>query len=139
MLSNRRPSPSDQSCETAIERGFIQDEIQQAAYSFQQAMERGEQIVVGVNAFQLVEQVELERLAVDPSIEQAQRARLGELRARRDAERGSQLLSQLEAAARGTDNLLPLFIECVENDITLGEICGLLRGLWGEYEPPAWI
>jgi len=123
----------------AIERGFIQDEIQQAAYRFQQAMERGEQIVVGVNAFQVEEQVELERLSVDPSIEQAQRARLGELRARRDAERAGQLLSRLETAARGAENLLPLFIECVENDITLGEICGLLRGLWGEYEPPTWI
>ncbi|MBN1147461.1 MAG: methylmalonyl-CoA mutase family protein [Anaerolineales bacterium] len=123
----------------AIERGFIQDEIQQAAYHFQQAMERGEQIVVGVNAFQVEEQVELERLSVDPSIEQAQRARLSELRARRDGERASQLLSRLESAARGAENLVPLFIECVENDITLGEICGLLRDLWGEYEPPTWI
>jgi methylmalonyl-CoA mutase N-terminal domain/subunit len=123
----------------AIERGFIQDEIQQAAYRFQQAMERGEEIVVGVNAFQVKEQVEMERLTVDPAIEQAQRRRLEDLRARRDANRASELLTRLEEAARGGENLMPLFIECVENEITLGEMCGLLRGLWGEYQPPAWL
>jgi methylmalonyl-CoA mutase N-terminal domain/subunit len=123
----------------AIERGFIQDEIQQAAYRFQQAMERGEEIVVGVNAFQVKEQVEMERLTVDPAIEQAQRRRLEDLRARRDANRVSELLTRLEEAARGGENLMPLFIECVENEITLGEMCGLLRGLWGEYQPPAWL
>jgi len=123
----------------AIERGFIQDEIQQAAYHFQQAMERGEEIVVGVNAFQVKEQIEMERLTVDPAIEQAQRRRLEALRARRDAARVSELLARLEDAARGAENLMPLFIECVENEVTLGEICGLLRGLWGEYQPPAWL
>jgi methylmalonyl-CoA mutase N-terminal domain/subunit len=123
----------------AIERGFIQDEIQQAAYRFQQAMERGEEIVVGVNAFQVKEQVEMERLTVDPAIEQAQWRRLEALRARRDASRLSELLTRLEKAARGAENLMPLFIECVENDITLGEMCGLLRSLWGEYQPPAWL
>jgi methylmalonyl-CoA mutase N-terminal domain/subunit len=123
----------------AIERGFIQDEIQQAAYRFQQAMERGEEIVVGVNAFQVKEQVEMERLTVDPAIEQAQRRRLEDLRPRRDANRVSELLTRLEEAARGGENLMPLFIECVENEITLGEMCGLLRGLWGEYQPPAWL
>ena len=124
---------------TAIERGFIQDEIQNAAYRYQQAMERGDEIVVGVNAFHVDEQIELERLKVDPIIEQEQCARLAKLRAGRRADRVSELLSRLETAAHGQENLMPLFIECVENDITLGEICGVLRGLWGEYEPPAWI
>ncbi len=123
----------------AIERGYIQAEIQDAAYRFQQAMERGEEIVVGVNAFQVDEQVELERLKVDPAIEQSQRNRLSALRSRRDANRVSELLARLEATARGSENLMPLFIECVENDITLGEICRVLRGVWGEYEPPAWV
>ncbi|MBN2550755.1 MAG: methylmalonyl-CoA mutase, partial [Anaerolineales bacterium] len=123
----------------AIERGYVQDEIQNAAYGFQQAVERGEQIVVGLNAFQVDEQIELERLKVDPSIEQNQRARLVNLRARRDAARVSELLTRLETAARGSENLMPLFVECVENDITLGELCGVLRGLWGEYQPPAWV
>jgi methylmalonyl-CoA mutase N-terminal domain/subunit len=123
----------------AIEQGYQQSEIQEAAYRFQQALERGEEIVVGVNAFQVEEKIELERLKVDPAIEQAQRARLAALRARRDDARVSQLLARLETAARGTENLVPLFIECVENDITLGEMCGLLRRLWGEYQPPAWV
>lgn len=123
----------------AIERGYIQGEIQDAAYHFQQAMERGEEIVVGVNAFQVEEKMELERLKVDPSIETQQRTRLSALRARRQAGRVSELLTQLEQAARGTDNLMPYFVACVENDITLGEICGLLRRLWGEYQPPAWL
>ena len=122
----------------AIERGFIQDEIQEAAYDFQKAVERDEEIVVGVNAFQVDEQVDLERLRVDPAIEERQRLRLSSLRQRRDAERVNELLGQLEKAARGADNLMPLFIECVENEITLGELCGVLRRLWGEYEQPAW-
>jgi methylmalonyl-CoA mutase, N-terminal domain len=123
----------------AIERGYIQDEIQNAAYSFQQTVERGEQIVVGLNAFQVDEKVELERLKVDPAIELAQHQRLARLRQSRDAGRASELLSRLERTAQGLDNLMPLFIECVENNITLGEICRTLRKVWGEYEPPAWI
>ncbi len=67
------------------------------------------------------------------SIEIGQRERLKELRARRKKERVGELLARLETAARGTENLMPLFIECVENDITLGEICNTLRGVWGEY------
>jgi methylmalonyl-CoA mutase N-terminal domain/subunit len=123
----------------AIERGFIQQEIQNAAYAFQQAVERKDAIVVGTNAFQVDEKVELDRLKVDPTIEQKQRLLLSELRSKRDASRVSELLARLETSARGSENLLPLFIECVENDITLGEICNVLRDLWGEYHPPAWI
>jgi methylmalonyl-CoA mutase N-terminal domain/subunit len=123
----------------AIEEGYVQAEIQEAAYRFQQAVERGEEIVVGLNAFHIDEQMELERLKVDPAIEQAQRARLADLRARRDEVRVSELLGQLEMAARGTENLMPVFIACVENDITLGEICRVLRDLWGEYQSPTWL
>jgi len=122
----------------AIERGFMQDEIQTAAYEYQKAVERGEEIVVGVNAFHVDEYNDLERLKVDPAIEQAQRQRLSVLRQRRDAARVNELLEQVESAARGQDNLLPLFIVCVENELTLGEMCGSLRRLWGEYKPPAW-
>ncbi len=85
----------------AIEQGYIQNEIQQAAYAFQQAVERGEEVVVGVNAFQVEEQVELERLKVDPAVEQGQRQRLAELRSARDASRAGELLGRLESAARG--------------------------------------
>ncbi len=123
----------------AIEQGYIQGEIQDAAYRTQLEIEKGEQVVVGVNAFQSEEKITLERLKVDPSIEAAQRAQLKELRSRRDAGKVGQLLSQLELEARGTTNLVPLFIECVENDITLGEICNVLRTVFGEYHPSAWV
>jgi len=121
----------------AIEAGFIQGEIQEAAYHTQQAIERGEEIIVGVNAFESSEEVSLERLRVDPAIERAQRERLQALRQRRDPQRVASLLSRLEEAARGQENLMPLLIECVEADLTLGELCGLLRRTWGEYHPPA--
>jgi methylmalonyl-CoA mutase N-terminal domain/subunit len=123
----------------AIDQGYIQGEIQDAAYQTQQAIEKGEQQVVGVNAFQSDEKITLERLKVDPTIEEAQRARLLNLRSTRDAGKVNQLLSQLEDAARGDLNLLPLFIECVEHNITLGEICMVLRQVFGEYHPPAWV
>ena len=117
----------------SIEKGFMQNEIQNAAYAAQQQIERGEQVVVGVNQFQVEEGLTLERLKVDPAIELGQRERLKALRATRDEGRTNELLGKLVNAARGTENLMPLFIECVENDITLGEICNTLRGVWGEY------
>jgi methylmalonyl-CoA mutase N-terminal domain/subunit len=123
----------------AIQRGYIQGEIQEAAYAYQRAVESGEEVVVGLNAFQVEENLQLERLRVDPEIEAGQRQRLQALRQRRDNGRASELLTQLESAAHGNDNLVPLFITCVENDLTLGEICGVLRSAWGEYQPPAWL
>ncbi len=118
---------------TAIERGYMQNEIQNAAYAAQQAIERGEQVVVGVNQFQVEEELTLERLKVDPSIELGQREKLKQLRERRDQAVVEHLLQKLADAAQGSENLMPLFIECVEHDITLGEICNTLRGVWGEY------
>ncbi|MEX2161064.1 MAG: methylmalonyl-CoA mutase family protein [Anaerolineales bacterium] len=121
----------------AIESGYVQGEIQNAAYRFQQAMEADEEIVVGVNAFQVDEKMQLERVQVNPALERAQRERLTALRSRRDASKAAERLGHLESAARGSDNLMPIFIECVENQVTLGEICGRLRQLWGEYHPTA--
>jgi methylmalonyl-CoA mutase N-terminal domain/subunit len=123
----------------AIERGYPQSEIQDAAYLCQREVESKDQIVVGMNAFEVNEDLELERLQVDPSIEAGQSHRLEKLRERRDSARVSELLTRLETDARGQENLIPIFIECVENEITLGEICGTLRQVWGEYQPPAWI
>jgi len=119
----------------AIERGYVQGEIQDSAYRYQRAVEAGEETVVGVNAFQVEEHLEMERLKVDPAIEEAQCQRLVDLRQRRDASKVSELKARLESAARGEENLMPLFVECVEHDLTLGEICNVLRGLWGEYQP----
>ncbi len=119
----------------AIETGFINQEIQDAAYAYLQAVESGEQVIVGVNQFAVEEQRSADLLRVDPAIEAAQRQKLADLRARRDNARVAELRAQLEQAARGSDNLMPLFITCVENDVTLGEICHTLRGVFGEYRP----
>ncbi|MBC8507317.1 MAG: methylmalonyl-CoA mutase family protein [Chloroflexi bacterium] len=119
----------------AIEQGYIQSQIQDAAYQYQQAVESQDQIVVGVNQFEVQEDIELERLSVDPSIEVGQCERLATLRSERDTQRVHELQAQLEKAAERDENLLPLFVECVENDLTLGEICNVLRGVWGEYQP----
>ncbi len=117
----------------AIQAGFMQQEIHESAYRAQQAIERGREIVVGVNAYENDEPTTLERLKVDPRIEQEQRARLEQLRKRRDREQVDALLKRLAEVAQREENLMPLFIECVEADITLGEICGVLREQWGEY------
>jgi methylmalonyl-CoA mutase, N-terminal domain len=117
----------------AIERGYMQNEIQNAAYEAQQAIERGEQVIVGLNQFQVDEKITLERLRVDPAIEMGQRSKLKELREKRDQKLVDRYLGKLAIAARGSENLMPLFIESVENNVTLGEICNTLRGVWGEY------
>src|SRR5688572_20361113 len=117
----------------AIERGYMQNEIQDAAYTAQQAIESGEQVIVGMNQFKVQEDLTLERLRVDPAIEMGQKMKLRELRETRDQRLAEELLEKLKSAAMGTENLMPLFIECVENDITLGEICNTLRVVWGEY------
>ena len=123
----------------AIKHGFMQREIQEAAYHAQRAIENGEEIVVGVNDFQVEEEIELEALKVNPEVEETQKLRLAELRENRDGETVSSLLSQLALAAKGEDPLMPLFIACAENDVTLGEICNVLRDVWGQYQPPTFI
>jgi methylmalonyl-CoA mutase N-terminal domain/subunit len=123
----------------AIEQGYIQTEIQESSYNFQKAIEKKENIVVGVNGFEVQEKVELERLSVDPEIERNQIEKLRQLRINRDANLVNQLLLKLENISKSEVNLMPILIECVENDITLGEICGVLRQSWGEYQPSAWI
>ncbi len=120
----------------AIEQGFIQREIQESAYRWQLAVDRGEKIVVGVNRFQVEEELNLDLLRVDPAVGERQAARLRALRQRRDNEAVSAALSRLETAARGDDNLLPFILDAVEKYATLGEICGVLRGVFGEYQAP---
>jgi methylmalonyl-CoA mutase N-terminal domain/subunit len=121
----------------AIEAGYMQSEIQEAAFRYQKSLETGEQTVVGVNAFTVDETLDLEGLQVDPRIEQWQCENLIQVRRERDNVRVSELLGRLETAARGTENMLPLLIECVSQMITLGEICGVLRQVWGEYQAPS--
>jgi methylmalonyl-CoA mutase N-terminal domain/subunit len=121
----------------AIERGYIQGEIQDAAYRYQKAVENKDQVVVGVNDFITEAVPDIEQMKVDPAVEAQARQRLAAFRAGRDASKVSELRTRLEAAARGSENLMPLFVECVEQRLTIGEICHTLRGVWGEYRPTA--
>lgn len=122
----------------AIENAYIQNEIHTTAYDFQRKVEQGEEIVVGVNSYELEDEPKIETLKVDPAIEIALRKKLKALRARRDATKVTELLTQLEKNAADSENLMPLFIECVDNHVTLGEICNLLRTSWGTYQAPSW-
>jgi methylmalonyl-CoA mutase N-terminal domain/subunit len=123
----------------AIENGYIQGEIQNAAFAAQRRLENCEDIVVGVNKFTVDEKIELESLKINPSIETEQHERLAALRANRDAAVVEAMLDKLETAALGDTNMMPVIIECVENKLTLGEICGRLRKVWGEYRAPTFI
>ena len=120
----------------ALERGFQQGEIQEAAFQTQMRIQAREQVVVGVNAFASDEKTSVAPQAIDPAQEARQRQRLEALRSRRDASKVAERLGMVEAAARGSGPLMPLLIDCVEQEITLGEICGALRQAWGEYRPP---
>ncbi len=117
----------------AVEAGFIQREIQEAAYREQQATEDRRRIVVGLNEFASAETVSIPVFAVDPKLEVEQRARLDQLRRSRDRERVGKALQALKEAAQGTDNLLPFLIEAVRAYATIGEICAVLRGAFGEH------
>jgi methylmalonyl-CoA mutase N-terminal domain/subunit len=123
----------------AIEKGFQQKEIQEAAYRFQMQVESKERVIVGVNDFINVEETSPDLLRVDPALGQRQAAKLAELRATRDPAAVEHLLSKLETGARGTENLLPIMVECVESKVTLGEISHRLRKVWGEQREPVFI
>ena len=123
----------------AIEQGYIQREIQESAYRYQQAIEKNEQIIVGVNKFAIDREQMPELLRVDESVAHKQRERLAALRRRRDNAAVQQSLQNLEQAARGSDNLMPHILTAVEAYSTTGEICHALRRVWGEYQPPLTI
>jgi len=117
----------------AIESGYIQREIQEAAYDYQRAIETQDAVVVGLNRFQSEQESQIPTLRIDQEIEQQQIDRLRALRTRRDSATVDVALGRLEEAARGTQNILPRILECVEADVTVGEISNRLRRIWGEY------
>ena len=117
----------------AIEGGFVQAEIQKAAYDYQRSVERKEQIVVGVNEFIAEEERAIPTLLIDPQIEHTQVARLQALRAKRDAPRAKAALAELARRASTTENLLPAILSAVEAYATVGEISDTLRHIFGEY------
>ncbi|HEY7355727.1 MAG TPA: methylmalonyl-CoA mutase family protein [Ktedonobacterales bacterium] len=121
----------------AIEIGYMQNEIEEAAYQFQKDMEAGRRVIVGVNKFQVKEDLRPDVLRVDPAIGRRQAAKLAALRARRDNAAASAALAALEDAARGTANLLPRILTAVEAWATLGEISDTLRRVFGEQHEQA--
>jgi len=119
----------------AIENGFMQREIQESAYRYQREIESKERLVVGVNCFESEEEPPQNLLKVDPAIGESQKKRLEELKARRDGVAVSKALEKVEEAARGQDNLVVPILHAVKSYATIGEICDVLRGVFGIYRP----
>jgi methylmalonyl-CoA mutase, N-terminal domain len=118
----------------AIERGYIQAEIQNAAYEYQQAVDRKDAIVVGVNAFGIDEEKPIPLLHMDESLERKQVERLRAVRAKRDQAKWKSAIQHVEDCARGTDNLMPAIVEAVDANATVGEISDAMRRVYGEYK-----
>ena len=124
----------------AVADGFIQREIQESAYATLRAVESGAQTVVGVNRYQGGATLPEETLHVDEAVQNEQVAALAALRANRNQSRVADILQRIEQAARAADEpLMLLFVEAVENDATVGEICDALRTVFGEYQPTSWV
>jgi methylmalonyl-CoA mutase N-terminal domain/subunit len=126
----------------AIESGFVQREIQEASVAFQERVDSGERIIVGLNAFQQEEDggtAAQELFEVDSSVETLQREKLAALRQRRDSGRVADALQAIGRAVENDENLMPYIIDAVKVYATVGEICNLLRQHWGEYRAPIYI
>ncbi len=120
----------------AIEAGYPQEEISRSAYAYQMAVEREEQVIVGVNRFTDAEEQGPAPFPIDPAIEVRQVERVRAFRQARDGQAAARALQSLESAASAEDNLMPLIIDAVRKRATLGEICDTLRGVFGEYQRP---
>jgi methylmalonyl-CoA mutase N-terminal domain/subunit len=118
----------------AIEKGYVQKEIEDSSYEYQKQVESGEQVVVGMNKFQIKEEPPKGLLKVDPSVGEKQKEKLKQLKAERDSKAVGEKLTSLENAAKKGDNLMPFIIDAVKQYATLGEICDVLRGVFGEYK-----
>jgi methylmalonyl-CoA mutase N-terminal domain/subunit len=118
----------------AIERGYPQREIAESAYRAQQAVEKKDDIIVGVNEFVMEEEPAIPILHIDESVAETQIARLARLRHERDGDGVKRALDRLRRAASGTDNTMYALLECVRAYATIGEMCDALRDVWGEWE-----
>jgi methylmalonyl-CoA mutase N-terminal domain/subunit len=123
----------------AIEAGFYQDEIAKAAYEFQKKLENGEEVVVGVNKFQSAEPQEPLLHRPDPKATGEQILRLKKLRQSRDNGKVDNAMKRLKAASAGSENMLDPILECARSYCTIGEICGVLREVWGEYKEKSYL
>lgn len=120
---------------TAIEKGYIQQEVQESSYRYQREIESGKRVLVGVNKFQVKEPPVKGLLKVDPRVRELQVKRLTELRASRDQKKVQASLEELKKVAQGDGNLMIPILQGVRSYCTLGEMCDVLRGVFGEYEP----
>jgi methylmalonyl-CoA mutase N-terminal domain/subunit len=120
---------------TAVEKGFIQQEIQESAYRYQKEIESGDRVIVGVNRFQTKEPPPKGLLKVDPRVREVQIQRISEIKASRDSSGFRKSLDELKRVAQGDGNLMVPILSCVRAYCTLGEICDALRSVFGEYEP----
>jgi methylmalonyl-CoA mutase N-terminal domain/subunit len=118
----------------AIELGYVQQEIQKSAFEYQQAVERGDQVVVGVNRFTVEDEIPIPTMRIDPQIESAQVARVQAVRARRDAAKCQSAIAEVERRAHSGENLMPAILQAVEAHATVGEISDALRRTFGEYQ-----
>jgi methylmalonyl-CoA mutase N-terminal domain/subunit len=123
----------------AVEAGYPQREIAEASFRFQQQLERGERIVVGVNDFVTEEEPTIPILKIDPEVERRQIERTRRVRAERDGSAVERRLAALRRAAEGSENTMDHILECVRAYTTLGEICAVLKKVYGEYREPAII
>jgi len=121
----------------AIEKGFPQREIQESAYAYQKAVERGDQVIVGVNKYEMENDSQIPTLAIDESVRGHQIERLDQTRTKRDSGAVANALEKLKRAAQHAENTMPATIEAVRAYATLGEICSALRDVYGVYEEPA--
>ncbi|MCS6819286.1 MAG: methylmalonyl-CoA mutase family protein [Chitinophagales bacterium] len=119
---------------SAIEQGYMQQQIAKAAYEYQQKIESGEKIIVGVNKFTIEEQEEKKVFKIDDSIRDKQIEKLRKLKSHRDEKKCAEALRQIVISAKENTNLMPHVINAVENYCTLGEIADALRGVYGEYQ-----
>ena len=118
----------------AIDNGYIQQEIMDAAYNYQKDIEKGSRIIVGMNKFQIKEQPPKGLLRVDPSVGEMQKKKLVELKERRNGQQVAQDLKSLKEACEGNENVMPYILKAVNSYATLGEICGVMREVFGEYQ-----
>ena len=117
-----------------IEKGFIQQQIENSAYEYQKEIENNERVIVGVNEYQVEEYDKPSLLRIDPTIEKDQVEKLARLKEKRNDKSVTASLSLLKSAAQSDENLMPLILRAVKSYATLGEICNVLREVFGEYK-----
>ena len=120
----------------AIEKGYMQREIVESAYLYQKEVESKDKVIVGVNEFNIEKEEPITILRVDPAVEERQIEKLNKIKRKRSSQEVKNALNQVYQAAEHNENLLPTIIAAVKKQATLGEICGMLKTIYGEYKAP---